>query len=59
MLLFLRSVELLKEELNVMERHLREANQKAEEVLLEVCYRLMNQISLLQQVSTCTGHPKS
>ena len=38
--MFNRSVELLKEELNVMERHLREANQKAEEVLLEASYKL-------------------
>jgi len=29
----------LKEELNIMELHLKEANQKAEEVLLEVTQR--------------------
>ena len=31
-----QSVELLKDELNVMERHLKKANKKAEEVLAEV-----------------------
>ncbi len=38
-----RSVELLKEELNVMEQHLREANRKAEEVsVILLMHRIFN-----------------
>jgi dynein heavy chain len=46
-----RSVEILKEELNIMERHLREANQKAEEVLLEVTQRAKEAEKIKESVS--------
>ncbi len=46
-----RSVEILKEELNIMERHLREANQKAEEVLMEVTQRAKEAEKIKESVS--------
>ncbi len=44
-------MELLKEELNVMEQHLREANKKAEEVLLEVTQRAKEAEKIKESVS--------
>ena len=46
-----RSVEILKEELNIMERHLREANQKAEEVLMEVTQKAKEAEKIKESVS--------
>jgi dynein heavy chain len=46
-----QTVELLKEELNIMEQHLREANKKAEEVLLEVTQRAKESEKIKESVS--------
>lgn len=46
-----RSVEILKEELNIMEQHLRQANTKAEEVLLEVTQRAKEAEKIKESVS--------
>ena len=46
-----QTVELLKEELNIMEQQLREANKKAEEVLLEVTQRAKESEKIKESVS--------
>lgn len=46
-----QTVELLKDELNIMEQHLREANKKAEEVLLEVTQRAKESEKIKESVS--------